>query len=218
MEAEPVNLKTLVFSLLAALPLEAALRWTSLGSSITGLGTTRLVQTALLLWVVSASPGGTASIGLKRATWLTGASRGLIWSVGFGAAVLSAFFVFYLSGINLLPMIRSPLPQDVKTIVLFFVVGGVIAPVAEEIFFRGLIYGFVRRWGVASALVISTVMFVFSHPFNHGFLAAPAVGGLVFAVSYEVERSLFVPITIHILGNLAIFALSVLFQNAVVLW
>jgi hypothetical protein len=35
-----------------------------------------------------------------------------------------------------------------------------------------------------------------------------AVGGILFAVAYEVERSLLVPITIHVLGNLAIFSLS----------
>jgi membrane protease YdiL (CAAX protease family) len=34
------------------------------------------------------------------------------------------------------------------------------------------------------------------------------VGGIVFAVAYEVEGSLMVPITIHVLGNMAIFALS----------
>jgi hypothetical protein len=34
------------------------------------------------------------------------------------------------------------------------------------------------------------------------------VGGIVFAVAYELEGNLMVPITIHVLGNTAIFALS----------
>jgi len=36
------------------------------------------------------------------------------------------------------------------------------------------------------------------------------VGGIVFAVAYEIEGSLMVPITIHVLGNLAIFTLSLM--------
>jgi membrane protease YdiL (CAAX protease family) len=34
------------------------------------------------------------------------------------------------------------------------------------------------------------------------------VGGVVFALAYEKEKNLLVPIVIHISGNLAIFALS----------
>jgi membrane protease YdiL (CAAX protease family) len=37
------------------------------------------------------------------------------------------------------------------------------------------------------------------------------VGGLVFAVAYEIEKSLLVPITIHVLGNFAIFSLPYFF-------
>jgi membrane protease YdiL (CAAX protease family) len=34
------------------------------------------------------------------------------------------------------------------------------------------------------------------------------IGGILFAVSYEVEKNLLVPITIHSLGNLAIFTIA----------
>jgi hypothetical protein len=36
------------------------------------------------------------------------------------------------------------------------------------------------------------------------------IGGILFAVAYEIEKNLLVPITIHCLGNLAIFILSLL--------
>jgi membrane protease YdiL (CAAX protease family) len=49
-------------------------------------------------------------------------------------------------------------------------VGGIVAPVAEEVFFRGIL----------------------------------------FAAAYEIEKNLIVPITIHCLGNLAIFSLSLI--------
>jgi membrane protease YdiL (CAAX protease family) len=34
------------------------------------------------------------------------------------------------------------------------------------------------------------------------------VGGIVFAIAYEKEKSLMVPVTIHCLGNMAIFSLT----------
>ena len=74
-------------------------------------------------------------------------------------------------------------------------------------------YGFLRRWGVLSALLISTAVFVLVHflvrPVQ-GFAIVQAIGGVVFAASYELEKNLLVPITIHCLGNLAIFLLPVL--------
>jgi hypothetical protein len=36
------------------------------------------------------------------------------------------------------------------------------------------------------------------------------VGGIIFALAYEIERSLMVPVTIHVLGNMAIFTLSLI--------
>jgi hypothetical protein len=91
--------------------------------------------------------------------------------------------------------------------VLFFVVGGLIAPVAEEIFFRGIVYGFLRRWGFAVALIGSTLLFAWVHP-GAGVPITQIIGGLVFAAAYEIEGNLAVPITIHVLGNTAIFGLS----------
>jgi len=37
------------------------------------------------------------------------------------------------------------------------------------------------------------------------------VGGIIFAIAYEKEGSLIVPITIHVLGNMAIFTLSLIY-------
>ena len=210
MEAKPLTIKTLAFSFAAVLVVEGVVRIASLGSSLAALGVTRFLQIALMVWIARVCSGGTAAIGLEPTLWLHGLRRGALWSLAFGAVALCAFLVLSLAGINALAMIRVPLPQQVQTLVLLFLVGGVIAPVAEEIFFRGLLYGFFRRWGIAAALIISTLLFVLSHPLDRGLPVTQAVGGLVFALSYEKEGTLLVPITIHVLGNLAIFALSAL--------
>lgn len=209
MEAKPVTLRTLAFSLAGVLAVEAVVKLTTPGSSLAGLGVARLSQTGLMLWILMVSTGGAASIGLERAGWLHGLRRGALWSLAFGASALCVFLFLFLVGVDVLILIRrARLPQEAQVLVLLFMVGGIIAPVAEEILFRGLLYGFFRRWGVAPALIISTILFVLPHAQGSSLPATQIVGGLIFAVSYEKEGNLLVPITIHVLGNLAIFALS----------
>jgi membrane protease YdiL (CAAX protease family) len=107
-------------------------------------------------------------------------------------------------------MIRTSLSKNSASLLLFFLVGGIVAPVAEEVFFRGILYGFLRRWGIVVALVLSTSAFALTHGLGHGFPLIQAIGGILFAAAYETEKNLVVPIAIHCLGNLAIFGLSLI--------
>ena len=91
---------------------------------------------------------------------------------------------------------------------LLFLVGGLIAPIAEEVYFRGLLYGYLRRWGFWTALLVSTLVFTLLHGSAPGAPLPQLVGGLVFATAYEIEKRLLVPILIHILGNTAIFSIT----------
>lgn len=208
MEAKQITIKALAASVSVVLAVELAAR-TALGPSLFALGLTRFVQTGLMLWVIQSVGQGMPSIGLARSQWPRGLRRGLVWSAAFGAAALCSFVLLQLAGMRPLVMIRMPLPSTVHALALFFLVGGVLAPVAEEIFFRGLVYGYFRKWGVALALIASTALFTLAHPLR-GFPLTQMVGGLLFALAYEKEKNLFVPIIVHVLGNLAIFALSTL--------
>ena len=42
-----------------------------------------------------------------------------------------------------------------------------------------------------------------------GLAFVQAIGGVVFAVGYELEKNLVVPVTIHCLGNVVIFLLPI---------
>jgi membrane protease YdiL (CAAX protease family) len=95
--------------------------------------------------------------------------------------------------------------NDLGSFLSGFLVGGLIAPVAEELFFRGILYGFFRQWGLLFAILSSTMIFVLAHP---GASYVQITGGIIFAISYEKEKNLIVPITIHSLGNLSLFSLS----------
>ncbi|MFH2219214.1 MAG: CPBP family glutamic-type intramembrane protease [Pseudomonadota bacterium] len=57
---------------------------------------------------------------------------------------------------------------------------------------------------------MSTVIFVLAHPGLSGFPLPQLAGGILFAAAYEMGESLVVPITIHVLGNMAIFTVSLM--------
>ena len=211
MVPKAVTLKTVVIALSMTIMVEiiAALLITRLAFPVlTVTGAARLVQTALILWIVFRFEQRFSGIGLDKRDWIAGLKYGLLWSAGFGLTVALGFGLFYLIGYNALLWIRTPLPAGFER-GLFFLVGGLIAPISEEIFFRGILYGYLRRWGIMLALIVTTAIFVLLHSVQ-GFPLAQLVGGIVFALAYEASGNLLVPITIHVLGNLAIFTLSLL--------
>lgn len=211
MAPKTVNLNTAALTLLWVVAVEILAGIAILYLGLPGLavtGAARLIQTALILWVVFRHEHGFANVGLNKADWMSGLRTGSIWSAGFGLAAGLGFGIFHLLGYNALLWIRAPLPAGFER-GLYFLVGGLIAPIWEELFFRGVLYGYLRRWGVLLALIATTVVFVLLHSVQ-GFPLAQLVGGIVFALAYETSGKLLVPITIHTLGNLAIFTLSLL--------
>jgi len=84
-----------------------------------------------------------------------------------------------------------------------------LAPVLEEIIFRGLLYRMLReQWGIVISVAVSAVFFSLVH---QGALVSPQLaGGIIFALAYEWSRSLWVPIGLHIGANSAVYLLSVL--------
>jgi membrane protease YdiL (CAAX protease family) len=174
------------------------------------LGGARLFEILLIILIVSTWGQGLPSIGLAQSEMVPGLKKGLLWSAGFGAVTSIVCVGLFAASMNPLTFIRAQIPTQSSDLIFFFVVGGILGPVAEELFFRGILYGFLRRWGVIVALLLSTLIFVLCHPIHQGIPVTRLLGGLLFAVAYEISGSLMVPITIHGLGNLAIFTLSLI--------
>ena len=211
METGTVQINTFIVSLGAVISVEAGIRLglrAQVYQPMIILGAVRLLEAGLILMIVFIREKGLSAIGLSPTEILPGLRRGLIWSLGFGLATFLVLALFYAGGVDLLRFIHTRLPMKPGHILLFFIVGGLIGPIAEEIFFRGVLYGFFRRWGVPAAILLSTLAFVLVHPVFPSIPITQVVGGLLFAVAYEVEKNLIAPITIHVLGNLAIFTLS----------
>jgi len=210
METKSIQLKTLFAAISLILLIEAiASIFAATGtSSLPLIGAIRLLEISGLLALVFLLEGNLSCIGLYSSGTFFALGKGALWSIGFGLIAALAALLLWVSGTNPFQLVRVRLPSDSASRVLFFSVGGVIGPVAEEIFFRGLIFRFFRPWGFIFALCFSTVIFAALHSASAGIPVAQLVGGLLFATAFEFEKNLLVPTIIHILGNLAIFSFS----------
>jgi membrane protease YdiL (CAAX protease family) len=215
MEANKIKTSTVIAAITVIAIVEIMARFligiNTLGP-LTGLGLARLVEIILLLTIISVRQQNISTIGLSSHQIGRGLKRGAIWAISFGVAAGVVLFISYLAGIKVTALFRMQLPSDSNRLITFLLVGALIGPVAEEIFFRGILYSFCRRWGIPAAVLISTLLFVLPHSYSSG-LGIPVtqlIGGILFAVAYEIEENLLVPITIHSLGNLAIFTISFL--------
>ena len=212
METGKIQVKVLFSVALLILMVEFAVGFTdakNLSLQFIILAMARIAETAGILLSVMYLGNGLGAIGITLSTFAAGLKRGMIWSLGFGIAAAVIALILYFFHINPIALIASGLPEKREDLILMFLVGGIIGPVAEEVFFRGVCYGFFRRWGVILGIILTTAVFVSAHSFRSAFPFAQIIGGIVFALAYEIEKSLMAPITIHVTGNLAIFTLSI---------
>ena len=89
----------------------------------------------------------------------------------------------------------------------------VFGPVAEEIFFRGFMYGAIRKTlGVFWGMVITAAVFSFLHAHIVGFLPIMALGMLL-AYLYEKTGSLVPSMAVHIFHNVGMVLLVFLMRS-----
>ncbi|MDY6851559.1 MAG: hypothetical protein SV487_05730, partial [Thermodesulfobacteriota bacterium] len=156
METGKIEIKTLVAAMAVVTALEAVVTtavYFMAAPSLLVVGAARLAAIGLIALVVSIWDQGPSSLGLSREQLGPGLKKGLVWSAGFGVAAACGFAVMFAAGLDPLALVRMSLPKRTLDLALFFIVGGLVAPVAEEMFFRGVVYGFLRRWGIVPALI-----------------------------------------------------------------
>ncbi|MEX2446115.1 MAG: type II CAAX endopeptidase family protein [Dehalococcoidia bacterium] len=104
-----------------------------------------------------------------------------------------------------------PMPEQ-EAFLVWGVLGVAVvlaAPVAEELFFRGLVFRAVAGiWRVLPAVVISGVAFSLVH-FNISVVLPFAVIGMIFAWAYRASGSLWTPIAAHAIFNGVSFVATV---------
>jgi len=142
--------------------------------------------------------------------------------LGLRTAVVG-YFIFYayvglvrLLGLDvLLPGTNVPekLFEERLVLPLAGVATVLVAPLVEETFFRGFVFGGLRRYGFFWAALASGLLFSAAH-LSLGGLIPLALVGMLFAWSYSRTGSLWTPIYAHFIFNLVSFvALTAIVQS-----
>ena len=122
------------------------------------------------------------------------------------------FLIVELAGLGeLVP--ESTLPEDFfdnpAIVVLVGVLAVLVAPIAEETFFRGFLFAGLRvRWGTFWAALASGLLFAALH-FNLGSIVPFTVIGMLLAWAYVFSGSLWTAIGAHFVFNSVSFGIAV---------
>ena len=157
--------------------------------------------------------GGVTRLGLRR---FRAGKAALVVAVGLGLIL----------GINALwELIRAQLGwarqpdflplfgEGFGGLVLALVLGGVVAPFAEEIAFRGYLYpGLQARVGRGWGMVLSSLLFGVLH-FTPGVVLPIFAMGLIFALVYDLSDSIWPCIALHGIMNSLAFVMLYLAEN-----
>lgn len=168
-----------------------------------------VVAVLYLLGLISGGIGRSLqAIGLRRGRFARQAVFGIAAYVAFIPVfiglVLAAALLWRRLGIEPVPQRHLFLLARPHSTWGYLYLGAFVAcigPVFEEIFFRGYLFGALRkRWGILCAVLLSALLFSIIH-FNAGVLL-PVFGlGVLLAYVYERTGSLIAPIVIHVLQN-----------------
>ena len=90
---------------------------------------------------------------------------------------------------------------------LMVLLGGLLVPFAEELLFRGVLYGWLRRWGVVAATAVSAVVFGLFH-LAPVLLVPTVLIGVVNALLYERSGSIWPAVVAHAANNIVLFAIA----------
>lgn len=158
-------------------------------------------------------PSGWNVVGFRRCDPSLLVNAGFLaclW-IGIAAALYAAVGVWDIAIAYGAQMI-APYRSDPVLLAGLFVVAGPIAALSEEVLFRGILYGWLRRrLNVALAAILSALVFAAAH--FAALSASPIAGiemallGVLLALLYEAGRSLWPGILCHALHNMLLLGL-----------
>ena len=133
--------------------------------------------------------------------------------IGFrlpAAAGAVGFFVLWLVLIaaeeSLAPSVPKPWREYPMGIVVLRILAiGILGPIAEEFAFRGILMSALRRTAIGAygAILVTAALWAAIHTqYELPVLALLFLDGIVLGLARHVTRSIYVPIAMHITGNL----------------
>jgi membrane protease YdiL (CAAX protease family) len=180
-------------------------------------GVTSLIAVVAVLLMAAYLSGGLRSLGFTARPGSASRPSGLIVGTAMWAAFIPAFGLIGWGNTALLTALGIPTDLQLqltlfnddpaaRSSVWVWLSIGLITPVCEEIAFRGLLFGGLRRFmPPAVAMVVSSILFGLLH--EPSVVIPVAALGLLLAWSYERSGSLLVPCVIHALHNTVTLAI-----------
>jgi uncharacterized protein len=157
------------------------------------------------LWGPGKHGGGWARLGLRRTSLLLGlflAIAGLVLIVAINAVWDVARQALGWPG---QPDSLNLFGPGLQGLLLALLAGAIVAPLAEEVFFRGFLYAGLRsRLGLAWGLILSGAIFAVVHVIP-GVIPPIFFMGVLFALLYEVTGSIWPCIALHSAVNALAF-------------
>jgi membrane protease YdiL (CAAX protease family) len=204
---------TVILSITAAVI--AILRHPSQELSLAGVaGDAFFIQAALWAQIIGFISGVFLSFAIfeRRKGWTLGfhtRQLGRRFGEGFTAGVL--LITISSAGIWLIGGVTIQYSQWTESLLLELISGFLLfigVAVNEELFARGYLQGIVKaRFGMVPAVTVSTVVFALLHTFNPGMWSTPLpllnllLAGLLFGLSRELSKGLWMPIGLHLSWN-----------------
>ena len=165
------------------------------------VATTLLAQTALMAGSVAL-----VAVRIRRLPWSTIGMRGFRRHWVVTAPLLAVALVLLVEVVDRLAgtpvreteiRMLAPVGFSWVALVLMVAIGGILAPIGEEMLFRGALYTWLRdKWGVWPAVAGSSVIFGAFHV-NPYWAVVTAVIGVVLAMVYEKSGSMWPAAMVH---------------------
>jgi membrane protease YdiL (CAAX protease family) len=106
--------------------------------------------------------------------------------------------------------------KDPLVIVLMAVTAAIVAPLAEEVVFRGYLYPAAKRFcGPAGGIVFSSLVFAAAH--GHVVALLPLfILAVILCLLYELTGSIWACMSVHFLFNAATVTIQLLARNGII--
>jgi len=162
----------------------------------------------LLIWLVTVHKYhiGWSALGVRRPPgWYFALVLPILLGMYVGAALVSAAVIKLFYG----GKAENPQVKDLTggggfswaSLILALITASIVAPVIEELLFRGMLYGWLRtRWSAVGGVILSAAIFSGAHAIPL-ILASIFVVGLTLAIIYEKTKSTLATMTLHSLFN-----------------
>jgi membrane protease YdiL (CAAX protease family)/Tfp pilus assembly protein PilF len=136
---------------------------------------------------------------------LKGLLYSILFALLFGAILLPKILDFLNIHLRIAESVYTPFlasAQGYKEYLLAIFSAGLLAPLAEELFFRGIIYNRIRQWyGLWQGIVFTAIFFAVFH-ITMGGLPSLVLFGMILCYTYHKTESLLAPFLVHSFYNL----------------